>query len=624
MKWQTLSRRLYSSTQSLRRKFRFAELSSRQSAELEDELLHTLNRRSIDSDQRLIDPIIGKPLTRNGLDWIRVSVPSSFDKDEDDVITVHLQPPTMLHPKLKEISSNITQVIQEEVVRLLSNKHALEPDDVDVSIRITSRKEKTSNKNATTRLGETTPQSSSYALQNIKHFLAVYSCKGGVGKSTIAANLAYQLSAMGGRVGLLDLDVYGPSLPLLVQPDDPTVRQSPPDAPEGMVEPIVHNGVKLMSLGFVSPNSGVPGSGPNSGAAVLRGPMAGRVVSQLLKGTNWGELDVLVLDLPPGTGDVQLEVCQTLSLSGAVAVSTPSSLAWADVRKGVEMFGELGISTLALVENFSYFVCEGGGRHYPFGKARTLASGDGVINHTSDASMQDHHFMPKASHVFHLPVSETVSGANESGKPFCCGEPNSQSVEEWAVFSKLAETVSTDLLLLQHNMLPASMRGQSGNGSTAMVVTIDEVEGSEFDVPFTQLDVDNTHKRLTVRLFSNEGGFQKVISGADLRSRNPKNGEIEIDLSSNSGGQKEMTAKKGCGGESDKGSAQPSIIVHHHSSDCANNGDEKDNLFPAKLSKKGKYGYEVEWADGSAIIYSLLAIAKAAGGKPLERTLSAV
>jgi Mrp family chromosome partitioning ATPase len=105
--------------------------------------------------------------------------------------------------------------------------------------------------------------------------------------------------------------------------------------------------------------------------------MAGRVVSQLLKGTNWGELDVLVLDLPPGTGDVQLEVCQSLSLSGAVAVSTPSALAWADdVWKGVEMFGELGVSTLALVENFAYFVCEGGGRHFPFGKARTLAAGD--------------------------------------------------------------------------------------------------------------------------------------------------------------------------------------------------------------------------------------------------------
>ncbi|KAL7498716.1 hypothetical protein ACHAWT_008075 [Skeletonema menzelii] len=587
-------RRLFSSTQSCRSSlFRFSQLSPRQSAELEDELLNRLNNKiSNHSDQRLIDPIIGKSLTRNGLDWIRsVSIPSSFDKGEENVITVNLQPPTMLHPKLQEISSNITQVVQEEMVTLLSNKHTLQPYDIDVSVRITPQKYQTTTSN---KYNEKTPQSSSFALQNITHFIAVYSCKGGVGKSTIAANLAYQLSAMGGRVGLLDLDVYGPSLPLLVQPDDPTVRKG--GVQEGMVEPIVHNGVKLMSLGFVSPNSGVPGSGPNGGAAVLRGPMAGRVVSQLLKGTNWG----------------------------AVAVSTPSALSWADVRKGVEMFGELGVSTLALVENFAYFVCEGGGRHYPFGKARTLAAGDDDgSNDTSDAHMQQHHhyFMPKSSHVFHLPISETVSGSNESGKPFCCDKGNSNAKEEWAVFSKLADAVSTDLLLLQHNMMPASMQGQQGNSSTAMVVTIDEVEDSTFDVPFTQLDIDNSHKRFTVRLFCNEGGYQKIISGADLRSRNPKTGEVEDDSSSHSGEREGKTAQQGCGGgghRDDRGSSQPSVMVHHHSSDCADNSNEKDNLFPAKLSKKGKYGYEVEWADGATIIYSLLAIAKAAGGKPLE------
>ncbi|KAK1745354.1 NUBPL iron-transfer P-loop NTPase family protein [Skeletonema marinoi] len=558
---QSSSRRLFSSTQSSRSKFRFSELSSRQSAELEDELLNRLNNNNnniSNSDQRLMNPIIGKSLTRNGLDWIwSVSIPSSFDKGEENVITVNLQPPTMLHPKLQEITSNITQVVQEEMVQLLSNKHTLEPHDVDVSVKINPQDITTASNNMNIR--ETTPQSSSFALKNITHFVAVYSCKGGVGKSTIAANLAYQLSAMGGRVGLLDLDVYGPSLPILVQPDDPTVRKSPPHVQEGMVEPILHKGVKLMSLGFVSPNSGVPGSGPNGGAA-------------LLKGTNWGELDVLVLDLPPGTGDVQLEVCQSLSLTGAVAVSTPSALAWADVRKG----------TLALVENFAYFVCEGGGRHYPFGKARTLAAGDdgddGSNETTSDAPMQHHHFMPQSSHVFHLPISETVSDSNESGKPFCCDEPNGNS----EVFSKLADAVSADLLLLQHNMMPASMQGQQGNS-----------------------------------------GYQKIIGGDDLRSRNPKTGEVEENSSSNSGEGDGKTVQHGCGGgshSSDRGSSQPSITVHHHSSGCADNSDKKDNLFPAKLSKKGKYGYEVEWADGATIIYSLLAIAKAAGGKPLEST----
>ena len=212
----------------------------------------------------------------------------------------------------------------------------------------------------------------------------------------------------------------------------------------------------------------------------------------------------------------------------------------------------------------------------------------------------------------------------ESGKPFCCDEPNGSSEEEWAVLSKLADAVSADLLLLQHNMMPASMQGQQENSSTAMVVAIDEVEDSAFDVPFTQLDIDNSHKRFTVRLFCNEGGLQKIIGGADLRSRNPKTGEVEDDPSSDSGEGNGKTVQHGCGGgshSSDRGSSRPSITVHHHSSDCADNSEEKDNLFPAKISKKGKYGYEVECrADGATIIYSLLAIAKAAGGKPLEST----
>eukprot|EP00984_Skeletonema_dohrnii_P031858 scaffold24916_cov75-Skeletonema_dohrnii-CCMP3373.AAC.1 len=207
--------------------------------------------------------------------------------------------------------------------------------------------------------------------------------------------------------------------------------------------------------------------------------------------------------------------------------------------------------------------------------------------------------------MFHLPISETVSGSNESGKPFCCDELNGNSEEEWAVFSKLADAVSADLLLLQHNMMPASMKGQQGNSSTAMVVTIDESQ--------------EIHRAF---ILYNEGGYQKIIGGDDLRSRNPK---VEDNSSSNSGEGDGKVVQHGCGGgshshSSDSGSSQPSITVHHHSSTCADNSDKKDNLFPAKISKKGKYGCEVEWADGATIIYSLLAIAKAAGGKPLEST----
>lgn len=298
----------------------FTTLSARQAAELEDDLLSWFNKYN-GHDTRLLDPLLGKAVTRTGLDWIKsISIPSSRsfgnpDSDTDDCksLVVTLKPPTLLHPQLHLMASNLTEVVQESVASLISNRresnwdlskrHDLDPKNIPVEIRIQPQSTRQQSKP-----NLKTSQTALPSLRNIKHFLAVSSCKGGVGKSTIAVNLAYQLSSMGGRVGLLDLDVYGPSLPLLVRPDDPTVRQSSPEIGEGMIDPIEHRGVKLMSLGYVSPNSGVPGSGSDGGAAVLRGPMAGRVVSQLLKGTNWGELDVLVLDMPPGTGDIQIEV----------------------------------------------------------------------------------------------------------------------------------------------------------------------------------------------------------------------------------------------------------------------------------------------------------------------------
>ena len=163
-------------------------------------------------------------------------------------------------------------------------------------------------------------------LSRTSAVVAVYSCKGGVGKSTVSANLAYALAKREGlKVGLLDCDVYGPSLPTLLSPRDVTVRRS---SVGKMVMPIDHHGVKLLSLAYVSPKSGVPGAGSATteggvDPAVIRGPMASRVVTQLLKGTDWGNLDILLLDLPPGTGDVQLTVCQEIVLDGAVAVTTP-------------------------------------------------------------------------------------------------------------------------------------------------------------------------------------------------------------------------------------------------------------------------------------------------------------
>jgi len=622
----------------------------------------------------LVDPILNKVITRNGLDWIKsVSVPSTlvFTNDrsgttndnemieESNSITVTLQPPTLLHPRLDELSSNIAQVVQEEIVSLISNNRQRygtlfssdkemttpHPDQVGVTVIISPQTTAQSSSHSSATLKSFTSQQQqtkvSKALQNIKHFISVYSCKGGVGKSTIATNLAYQLSSMGGKIGLLDVDVYGPSLPLLVKPDDVTVRQSPTGDKSSasndngtsidMIEPIMHNNVKLMSLGYVSPTSGVPGSGINStSATVLRGPMAGRVVSQLLKGTNWGNLDVLVLDLPPGTGDVQLEICQSIQLSGAVAVSTPSKLAWSDVLKGVSMFGELNVRTLCVVENMSYFECEGGGRHYPFGKAKALGDDNDDKNSEVDESVGGslaEHYLPASSHVFHLPISSRVNDANDSGVPLCCVDDGNNTTEEGggeerATFAKLANAISTDLLLLQHNQTPLSSRSShqtdsSGGKKTVLTVSITEAgEDKEFDVPFTQLSVDNESRNFTVRLFSNDGGYQKVVSGRELRCRDPRTGEVDeafVEVSS-----VPHTSGGGCG--SGKGStttppSSSSSMVQYHIANSGSDTNKQDGLFPVNLTKKGNYGYEVEWADGSKIIYSLLSIAMAAGGK---------
>jgi len=659
----------------LKDRLQLSILKPRQSAEIEDELYSKINSTSSVSEDgsedgregRLVDPILNKPISRNGLDWIKsVSVPSSLvitiDRssttndngiDESDYsITITLQPPTLLHPRLDELSSNVAQVVQEEIVSLISNNQQryttlfssdiemsmVRPDQVGVKVIISPQSTAQSSQHSSATLKSFTSQQQqtkvSKALQNIKHFIAVYSCKGGVGKSTIATNLAYQLSNMGGKIGLLDVDVYGPSLPLLVKPEDVTVRQSPTDDKSSasndndtsidMIEPIIHNNVKLMSLGYVSPTSGVPGSGINStSATVLRGPMAGRVVSQLLKGTNWGNLDILVLDLPPGTGDVQLEICQSIQLSGAVAVSTPSKLAWSDVMKGVSMFGQLNVRTLCVVENMSYFECEGGGRHYPFGKAKAL--GDNVdYKHSEDDESSGgslaEHYLPASSHVFHLPISSRVNDANDSGMPLCCVDDDDDTMEEEggeerATFAKLANAISTDLLLLQHNQTPLSSRSSqqtdsSGRKKAVLTVSITEAgEDTEFDVPFTQLSVDNESRNFTVRLFSNDGGYQKVVSGRELRCRDPRTGEVDETLAKvssvpQSGG--------GCGSTTSTPSA--SSMVQHHTASIGFT-DQHDDLFPVNLTKKGNYGYEVEWKDGSKIIYSLLSIAMAAGGK---------
>ncbi|WP_248895530.1 Mrp/NBP35 family ATP-binding protein [Haloplanus halobius] len=199
-------------------------------------------------------------------------------------------------------------------------------------------------------------------LPGVKNIIAVASGKGGVGKSTVAVNLAAGLSKLGARVGLFDTDVYGPNVPRMLGADDP------PDATEeDTIIPPERYGVRLISMAYL-----VGEDDP----VIWRGPMVHQVLTQLVDDVEWGELDYLVLDLPPGTGDTQLTILQTLPLTGAVIVTTPEEVAVDDARKGVRMFGKHDTNVLGLVENMSSFVCpDCGSQHDVFGEGggRSLA-----------------------------------------------------------------------------------------------------------------------------------------------------------------------------------------------------------------------------------------------------------
>jgi ATP-binding protein involved in chromosome partitioning len=187
-------------------------------------------------------------------------------------------------------------------------------------------------------------------LAGVKHVIAVASGKGGVGKSTIAANLAVALGATGARTGLCDCDLYGPSIALMFG-----TNERPFADDEDRIVPIEREGLKLMSMGFLL-DDGSP--------AVLRGPMVTRYTQQFLRQVAWAPLDYLILDLPPGTGDIQLTIVQTVALSGAIIVTTPQEVALIDARKAVAMFHKTNVPILGLIENMSYFISPDDRRHY--------------------------------------------------------------------------------------------------------------------------------------------------------------------------------------------------------------------------------------------------------------------
>jgi ATP-binding protein involved in chromosome partitioning len=243
-------------------------------------------------------------------------------------------------------------------------------------------------------------------ISGVKNIIAVGSGKGGVGKSTVAVNLAISMAKLGYAVGLLDADVYGPNVPLMMGINETPYAQGQ------RIRPLEAHGVKLMSMGFLN-----PGDKP----LVWRGPMLNSVMQQFLRNVDWGELDYLIIDLPPGTGDVQLTLIQTTPLTGAVVVTTPSDVALEDARKAVKMFEQVREPVLGIVENMSYLE-HNGERLYVFGKGGGARTAE----------------LMKLPLLAEIPLDPKTREGGDSGAPIVTTkEPNAQVT----LFEKLARSV---------------------------------------------------------------------------------------------------------------------------------------------------------------------------------------
>jgi ATP-binding protein involved in chromosome partitioning len=250
-------------------------------------------------------------------------------------------------------------------------------------------------------------------IAGVKNLVAVASGKGGVGKTTVAVNLALALKSLGHTVGLMDADVYGPNVPVMLG-----TREQPQAVNDKTIIPVNAHGLKMISMGLLN-----PGDRP----LVWRGPMLHSVIQQFVRSVQWGELDYLLVDLPPGTGDVQLSLIQSVALTGAVVVTTPSIVALADVRKAVEMFRQVNVEILGVVENMSYFAC-------PHCSGRIDVFGHGEGQHMAEAF--------RVPFLGEIEIDPQIRIGGDTGKPVASlGEdaPGGKSI--FAIARRLVERI---------------------------------------------------------------------------------------------------------------------------------------------------------------------------------------
>ncbi|HAC14582.1 MAG TPA: MRP family ATP-binding protein [Bacteroidetes bacterium] len=346
----------------------------------------------LDALKFVIDPDLGKDLvTLNMIDDIKID-------GKNVAFTVNLTTPAC--PMKDQIHRACENAIKE-----LVDKDAV--TKINMSSKVTS--------------GGGISSSGDELLPQVKNIIAVASGKGGVGKSTVAANLAVALAKTGASVGLVDTDIYGPSVPTMfgVKNERPNINT------QRKLIPLEKHGVKLLSMGFLV---GV------DEAVVWRGPMVSSAVKQFLTEAIWGSLDYLIMDLPPGTGDIQLTIVQTVPLSGAVIVSTPQDVALDDARKGVAMFRKVNVPVLGIVENMAYFIPPDAPdkKYYIFGQ-------DGARNLAEEL---------KSPFLGEIPLQQPIREGGDSGRPVALDE------DENGTFTLLAQKVAQQISIRNAGMSP--------------------------------------------------------------------------------------------------------------------------------------------------------------------------
>lgn len=357
----------------------------------------------LDALSNVIDPDLGKDLvTLNMIDEIAID-------GKKVTFTVNLTTPAC--PMKAEIERACINAV----------KHIVDPDAEVVPNMSSKVQHSRANNN----------QGDQSMLKDVKNIIAVASGKGGVGKSTVAVNLAVALQKTGAKVGLVDTDIYGPSIPTMFG-----INERPNISTQRKVIPLEKHGIKLMSMGFmVEPEQ----------AVVWRGPMVSSAVKQFLGDTEWGELDYLVMDLPPGTGDIQLTIVQNVPLTGAVIVSTPQEVALDDARKGIAMFDKVKVPVLGIVENMAYFTPPElpDKKYYIFGEggARRLAEKMNV---------------PLLGEV---PIEQSVREGGDEGLPIVLKDENSLSAK---AFSEIANKTAQQI----------AIRTMSGETTEKVEITI--------------------------------------------------------------------------------------------------------------------------------------------------------